>query len=271
MILKVAELSYNHHGDDEILKTLIGKASEAGATHIKFEKRAKESYTEFKSNKQLFELSDEQIDLLIEICKKFGLGWFCSVRDISSANAIAKFKPKKVKIASREAHSLDFIASVIKIFEDQVEYVISTGGLTLEQIQLIHDLMDENQISSKLTLVHCVSKYPHSNDESNINRIKYLKQTYACKVGYSGHESGIEPSIFAAILGVSYIERHLALDQTDVVKSNVNYTDEKCTLTPTEFQQMCKSIDSFVRLKTLPLRDIPLDDELNRLRLQNIR
>ena len=40
-----------------------------------------------------------------------------------------------------------------------------------------------------------------------------LKEKYNSKVGYSGHEASVGPSIFAAGLGADCIERHITLDR----------------------------------------------------------
>ena len=43
--------------------------------------------------------------------------------------------------------------------------------------------------------------------------IKTLGGRYGVPVGYSGHESSVSPSIVAASIGASVIERHITLDR----------------------------------------------------------
>ena len=43
--------------------------------------------------------------------------------------------------------------------------------------------------------------------------ITELQLRYGTKVGYSGHEVGISPSIAAVVLGAKAIERHITLDR----------------------------------------------------------
>ena len=62
--------------------------------------------------------------------------------------------------------------------------------------------------------MHTVSTYPTKDNECNINMIQTLSKKYKCKVGYSGHEVGILPSVLAAMLGASAIERHITLDRS---------------------------------------------------------
>jgi N-acetylneuraminate synthase len=64
------------------------------------------------------------------------------------------------------------------------------------------------------TLLHCVSTYPCDEAKCNIRVIQGLRTAFDCKVGYSGHETGIMPSILAAALGAVAIERHITWDRS---------------------------------------------------------
>ena len=44
--------------------------------------------------------------------------------------------------------------------------------------------------------------------------INELKNKFKCKVGYSGHESGLAVSYAAAGYGISSLERHITLDRS---------------------------------------------------------
>lgn len=264
MIEFVSELSYNHFGSTELLIRLIQQSKKAGADYIKFEKRSHKSYKSFKSLKMEYELDNEKIQKIIEICSKEKIGWFCSVRDLESAEFIKKFEPKKIKIASREAHSLDFIIKIVHLYRNS-EYIISTGGMILNEIQNIYNYFKSNNILNQLTIVHSVSKYPHSLEESNINRIKIFKKLFMCKIGYSGHEEGFFPSFYASTLGIKYLERHFALDKNLVVKSKESYEDERCTMTPYEYKTLVDYVRSYEIAKNLKFRDYPLNEEIERL------
>ena len=62
--------------------------------------------------------------------------------------------------------------------------------------------------------MHCVSTYPCADKDLNLNLIIALKEKFKCKIGYSGHETTVSPSIAAWFLGADYIERHITLDRT---------------------------------------------------------
>ena len=63
-------------------------------------------------------------------------------------------------------------------------------------------------------LMHCVSNYPCQEKDLNLNLIVTLSKKFKCKIGYSGHESSVSPSLAAWFLGANYIERHITLDRS---------------------------------------------------------
>jgi len=65
-----------------------------------------------------------------------------------------------------------------------------------------------------LIILHTISTYPSENGELNLAVMETLRNRYKVPVGYSGHERGIYPSIFAAAMGAVMIERHITLDRT---------------------------------------------------------
>ena len=47
----------------------------------------------------------------------------------------------------------------------------------------------------KFTMLHCVSEYPCEEKNINLINMIYLKKRYKCRIGYSGHESSLTPSV----------------------------------------------------------------------------
>ena len=62
--------------------------------------------------------------------------------------------------------------------------------------------------------MHCISTYPMKTEHANLKTIHDLKKRYNCKVGYSGHESGLSVSYAASMMGISSLERHITLDRS---------------------------------------------------------
>ena len=88
---------------------------------------------------------------------------------------------------------------------------ISTGMTTLGDIDKAVKIFIENDC--EFELMHSVSTYPANENDLNLNVINTLKEKYKCKVGYSGHEPSVSPSLVACVMGASSLERHITLDR----------------------------------------------------------
>ena len=87
---------------------------------------------------------------------------------------------------------------------------ISTGMSNLQNIDDAVEIF--KKANCEFELMHCVSTYPMKVEDANLLTINDLKERYKCKVGYSGHESGLAVS-YAAI-GITSLERHITLDRS---------------------------------------------------------
>ncbi len=263
----VAEFTYNHFGDINRAKRMIVEAKKAGATCVKFELRNNDNYyrnnSEIRNRRSKYEFSGEQISEFVAHCKKVNIGWFASVHDIDSLKKIIPFHPKYIKIASREARSFEFLKKVVEINKKKFPIIISTGALTFTQIKKIALLMRYE----RLTFLHTSCLYPSDIDDLNMNRIKKMKELFDCKIGYSGHEEGFIPSLYACFLGVDYIERHFTLEEKNnrVAKGKKSFKDYLCTLSPIIFAEMVASIKAIEQMKIQKLKKSINPKELERV------
>lgn len=101
---------------------------------------------------------------------------------------------------------------------------ISTGMSTLEQIDTAVDIFKSK--GTPFEIMHSVSTYPARDEDLNLQVIQTLRNRYNVPVGYSGHEPTVSPSIVAAALGASVIERHITTN-----RSNWG-TDQSASLEP---------------------------------------
>ena len=85
--------------------------------------------------------------------------------------------------------------------------LLALGMTTQEMISEAVQIFKKN--NCEFTLMHSVSTYPCPEDQVHLINIVILREKYNCKVGYSGHEVSVGPSIFAAGLGADCIERHI--------------------------------------------------------------
>jgi N-acetylneuraminate synthase len=101
----------------------------------------------------------------------------------------------------------------VKKIADKKKYTyISTGMSDYKNIDEAVKIF--KLAKCEFELMHSVSAYPCPEDQLNLHLIKKLKEKYECKVGYSGHEPSVSPSIVAVCLGASSIERHITLDRS---------------------------------------------------------
>lgn len=220
----IAEIGINHNGDMEIVKKLIDGAKKAGFNAVKFQKRDIDIvYTKdqlnglrdspwgstFRAQKEGIELNQKQYEQINDYCKKNEIEWFASAWDINSLNFLDQFNLNYQKIASAMIIDESFLEQVAK----KKKYTfISTGMAEKINIETAVRIFKNN--NCPFELMHCVSTYPMKPEDANLETINTLKEKFNCKVGYSGHESGLAVSYAAASYGISSLERHVTLDRS---------------------------------------------------------
>lgn len=218
----VAEIGINHNGDLAIAKKLIDKAVEHGFDAVKFQKRtveivftpedlARPRESPFgKTNGDLkrgLEFGLEQYREIDAYCREKGIHWFCSPWDEKSVDFLEPFAPICYKVASA---SLTDTALLKHIKATGRPVILSTGMSTVEEIDRAVAALS----GAELMLMHTTSTYPSKDEELNLAVIDTLRERYQLPVGYSGHEVGVMPSVFAVVgYGACAVERHITLDR----------------------------------------------------------
>ena len=127
---------------------------------------------------------------------------------------------------STKVSSDNLIIQCLDIFD---HIYISTGGLLEEEILSV---ISKYKIhSNKITLLHCVSSYPCSPTDSNIERMTLLNTLFPSKAGYSDHTKGTWIPYMAISKGASVIEKHFTIDNDLPGRDNKNAclpSDLKC-------------------------------------------
>tara|TARA_B100001989_G_scaffold251752_1_gene231752 strand:- start:2586 stop:3434 length:849 start_codon:yes stop_codon:yes gene_type:complete len=219
----IAEIGINHNGSIQYAKELIDLAKECGCDAVKFQKRTIEIVykKEFldsprlspwgktqREQKEGLEFSLDQYNEIDEYCKEKSIDWFVSCWDIPSQISMRKFNTKYNKVASAMATNLEFLKVVA---EEKKHTFLSTGMTNIQEIEIAVEIFDN--ASCPITLMHSVSTYPAQERHLNLNCIKSLQTKFEKPIGYSGHEATVLPSIVAAVLGATCIERHITLDR----------------------------------------------------------
>ena len=221
----IAEVGINHNGSIVLAKKLIDLAKKYNFNAVKFQKREPEistpehqkskvrntpwgdiTYLEYKKKIEFGLKEFKEID---NYCKKIKIDWFCSPWDIESLKFLKKFKTKYNKVASAMLTNLDLIELMAK--EKKFTF-ISTGMSKMSDIIKAVNIF--KKYNCNFVLMHCVSTYPCPEKDLNLNLILTLQKKFKCKIGYSGHEDSVSPSLAAWFLGADYIERHITLDRS---------------------------------------------------------
>jgi len=220
----IAEIGINHNGNMKITKKLINGAVKAGCDAVKFQKRTiEEVYTKEeldvprespfgitnRDQKNGLEFGTKEYNEIDKYCKNKNIEWFASAWDIKSQEFLKKYNLKYNKVAS----ALLTHRELLEIIAAEGKYTfISTGMSSIDQIEKA--ILIFEKANCPYELMHCNSTYPMPINQANLKVINTLKDKFNCKVGYSGHETGIIVSIAAVSLGATSIERHITLDRS---------------------------------------------------------
>ncbi|MEW5895585.1 MAG: N-acetylneuraminate synthase family protein [Candidatus Omnitrophota bacterium] len=243
----IAEIGINHNGDMQIAKKLID-ATHACSWHcVKFQKRnpdvcvpedqknvmrdtpwGRMTYLEYKYR---MEFGKEEYDYIDKYCREKPISWTASVWDMDSLGFLLNYDVPFIKIPSAHLTNKEMLEACGKSGKS---IILSTGMSTLDEIDSAVDLL--RKLDVDFLLMHTNSSYPTPTNELNLNCIKTLRERYGCEIGYSGHEYGLEPTVFAAVLGAKVIERHITLDH------EMWGTDQKASIAPMGMDMLYKRI-----------------------------
>ena len=222
----IAEISANHCGNFKLAKKLIKCAYVNGADAVKLQTYTADTMT-IKSDKKYFKIKQglwkgyTLWDLynkahtplkwhkeLFKYGKFLGIKVFSTPFDDTAVDFLEKLKCPIYKIASFEMTDLNLVK---KVSQTKKPIIISTGMANLEEIETTIKVAKKNG-AKDITLLYCVSNYPSSISDFNLNNIKILKDKFKCRVGISDHSTDNRVAIAAIASGAEVIEKHIALD-----------------------------------------------------------
>lgn len=270
----IAEIGINHNGKlTEALK-LIDAAAEAGADAVKFQKRQLLAVYQ----KEVVEnpnLTDQALRYVIPILKesefgekeyralkaqadKHGLVFFATPFDEQSVDFLKEvITPPLYKVSSADLVNIPLLERLLK---ENKPLIVSTGMSTIDEIERTVAFL--HRARAVFVLLHCQSSYPAGLDTLNLSFIKILKHRYGVPVGYSGHETGLEPTLAAVALGARVIERHITLDR------EAEGPDHAASLLPSQFKELVKKIRECEIALGLPVKQVSRGEVMNKLILR---
>lgn len=243
----IAEIGVNHNGDINLAKKMIKSASECGVDAVKFQtfksedlvtksaktaqyqKKNSNENSQFEMLKKL-ELTFDDFKELKDYASKCNVIFISSPFDIKSVDLLEGLNVLLYKLGSGELNNFELIDYVQKTKKPMI---LSTGMATLEEIKETYDFIENKD---NLVILHCITGYPTSFEEANLNFIKTLQSELDVPIGFSDHSPGIELPIAAVALGACVVEKHFTLDKT------LEGPDHKASLNPVEFKAMVDAI-----------------------------
>ena len=223
-IFFIAEISANHCGKFSLAKKLIKCAWVNGADAVKLQTYTADTMT-IKSNKKHFKIKNglwkgyTLWDLynkahtplkwhkeLFRFGKSLGIKVFSTPFDDTAVDFLEKLNCPIYKISSFEMTDLNLVK---KVARTKKPIIISTGMANLKEIEATVKTAKRNG-AKDITLLYCVSNYPSSINDFNLNNIKVLKDKFKCKVGLSDHSNDNRVAIAAIASGAEVIEKHIA-------------------------------------------------------------
>ncbi len=223
----IAEISANHCGNYNLAKKLIKCAYVNGADAVKLQTYTPDTMT-IKSKTKYFKIkkglwkgymlwdlyNKAQTPLkwhkqLFNYGKSLGIKVFSTPFDDSAVDFLEKLNCPIYKIASFEMTDLNLVK---KVSQTKKPIIISTGMANMEEIENTFKIAKKYG-AKDITLLYCVSNYPSSISDFNLNNIKILKDKFKCKVGLSDHSKDNRVAIAAVASGAEVIEKHIALDR----------------------------------------------------------
>lgn len=250
----VAEIGINHNGERDKAFEMIRQAKAAGCDAVKFQKRtievvySKEELARPRENvfgptngdlKRGLEFSFEDYQAIDRLCRQIGIEWFASPWDEASTDFLMRFESPYLKIASAMLTDKRFLQHCAAT---RRPLLVSTGMADLDMILKAVSVI-EAAGGSIACLYHCTSTYPSRDEDLNLKGLATLENQFPhLKIGYSGHEVDILPSVIAAAVGAASVERHVTLNRENWG------SDQKASLEMAEVRDMVAQIR---RVKTI--------------------
>lgn len=216
MVMFIAEVSSNHARSLTRCLEFVDTAARIGCDAVKFqlfrvdELFAPEILTRSKAHRERkdWELPTEFLAPIAERCKHRNVEFICTPFSLQAVEDLRPFV-KRYKIASYE---LTWPALTEACAKTGKPLILSTGMAIPEEIAAA--VATFRRAGGKdLTLLHCVSGYPHPCEDANLAAIETLRRENHCPVGWSDH-SALPGVIQRAIhrWGAGVVEFHLDLD-----------------------------------------------------------
>ena len=264
----IAELGINHNGHVDLACQMASMAKTCGADVVKLQFRHVEScYTQEQLDAQCKSPWGTTVDDKVR-------GRELSYPNIDQFNAYSCFDLESLDWIHKNYPGRPFnkVPSGMAI-PDRIEYleaVASQQRLTIISTGLCEsfDIIDVVARIFELAycpyvLNHCCAMYPATSDRLDMRVVATMRDRYlldrqwrfCTAIGYSGHETGIMPSVLAVSLGATYIERHFTLDRA------MYGADQAASLEPEGLRRLVRDVKLVPKVLGHPTKSLQGDEK----------
>ena len=228
--LFVLDLANNHQGDTDHATRIIREVGNVCLDRgiraaLKFQFRSLDTFVhpahqEASDNRHIprflsTRLTNDQYRLLTDEVRKAGLVTMSTPFDEDSLALIEELDIEIVKVASCSAQDWPLLEA---ISTHNRPVVLSTGGLTLKEIDDVVSMFEHRRVD--FSLMHCIGIYPTPIENLELNQIDVLRRRYpGTTIGFSTHEdpSDLAPVQIAVSKGARILERHVGMGTDEIV------------------------------------------------------
>ena len=186
----IAEIGQAHDGSIGILHSYIDALSKTGVDVIKFQmhfaNEESSKYERFRVNfsyqdKSRFdywkrmEFTQDQWIELKKHCDENKVEFLCTPFSIKAIKLLEKLNVKRYKIGSADLTNKLLLEHVCKTKKD---IIISTGLSSIHEIDKTVSFLKQKKMN--ITILECLTKYPHSPNEVNLQNLNLYKKRYKC-------------------------------------------------------------------------------------------
>lgn len=249
----IAEMSGNHNFSLDRALEIVDAAAASGADAIKLQTYTADTMTlnvdtaDFIINdpaslwngRQLYDLYKEAHTPwdwhapIMERASAHNMHCFSSPFDATAVDFLESLNVLAYKIASFEMVDLPLIR---KVASTGKPLIISTGMASVSEIGEAV-IAARGAGATDIILLKCTSTYPATPENSNLNTIPNLRETFGCAVGLSDHTMGCGVAVASVVFGACVIEKHFTLARAD------GGVDSAFSMEPAEFAVMRAECD----------------------------
>ena len=242
------EVGTTCNGDLDASLKLIEAASNAGADAIKFMIIGPEYFMSDRSvvyeyecasgqrHENMFEMfsgltfTTKEWQTIAAHCRKCGIIFGATVDYLPGVNLAVELQTEFLKLSSWDTANVPLIR---KMAQAGKPLQIDTGPTTAGDIDKMLGWIRAEEMDDVI-LVHC----SHAKEASGVNvrSVPYMKNVFACPVGYSADDRDQVADLAAVSLGANLIEKRMTLDRTHEGHHHIK------ALEPDEFADWVKTI-----------------------------